>query len=84
MDQQVRAEIEKLHERVSGLKERVLNLEAQQPHINAALARIEGSVDKLANRIGKAIWAVLTPIVVLAVSAAFKILVSGSVAPFVR
>jgi predicted nuclease with TOPRIM domain len=82
MDQQVRAEIEKLHERVSGLKERVVNLEAQQPHINAALARIEGSVDKLANRIGKAIWAVLTPVIVLVVGVVFKIIVSGSLAQF--
>lgn len=82
MDQQIRAEIEKLHERVSGLKERVVNLEAQQPHINAALARIEGSVDKLTNRIGKAIWAVLTPVIVLAVGFAFKIIVSGSLAQF--
>lgn len=84
MDQQIRAEIEKLHERVSGLKERVVNLEAQQPHINAALLRIEGSVDKLTNRIGKAIWAVLTPVIVLAVGVAFKIIVSGSLAHFVR
>lgn len=83
MDQQIRSEIEKLHERVSGLKERVVNLEAQQPHIHAALARIEGSVDKLTNRIGKAIWAVLTPVIVLAVGVAFKVIVSGSLAHFV-
>ncbi|EJZ17409.1 hypothetical protein NE852_12825 [Rhizobium sp. Pop5] len=80
MDQQFRAEIEKLHERVSGLKERVVNLEAQHPHINAALARIEGSVDKLTNRIGRAIWAVVTPVIVLAVGAGFKIIASGSLA----
>ncbi|OWV77220.1 hypothetical protein ATY76_04585 [Rhizobium sp. R339] len=78
MDEQVRAEIEKLQERVIGLKERVVNLEAQQPHINAALVRIEGSVEKLTNRIGKAIWAVLTPVIVLAVGATFKIVVSGA------
>ncbi|MFS8147977.1 hypothetical protein ATY78_13085 [Rhizobium sp. R635] len=82
MDEQVRAEIEKLHERMSGLKERVVNLEAQQPHINAALARIEGSVEKLTNRIGKAIWAVLTPVIVLAAGVAFKIIMSGSLAKF--
>jgi len=44
MDQEIRAELEKLHGRVNDVKERVVNLEAQQPHINVSLGRIERSV----------------------------------------
>jgi len=59
MDTETRAEIDKLHGRVSDLKERVVNLEAQQPHTAAALGRIERSVDKLNGHISKAIWLVI-------------------------
>jgi len=44
MDETTRNELDKLHGRINDLKERVVSLEAQQPHINAALLRIEGSV----------------------------------------
>lgn len=52
MEQETRAEIEKLHSRVSGHAARLVHLEAQNPHINAALTRIENSVDKLSGRLG--------------------------------
>gem|GEM_PF-1845208 len=82
MDEVTRSELEKLHGRISDLKERVVTLEAQQPHINAALLRIETSVEKLIGRIGKALWAVflilLTPVIALLV----KAFASGALASF--
>ena len=77
MEKEIRDELDKLHERITRLRERVVNLEAQQPYINAALLRIEGSVEKLANKISKAVWVVATPLVVLLVGVLFKSLVSG-------
>lgn len=59
MDQEVRAEFEKMHGRVNDLKERVVNLEAQSPHINAALTRIEKGVDRTNGHLIKAVWIVL-------------------------
>lgn len=38
------------------MKERVVTLEAQQPHINAALTRIEKSVDKINGHLSRVIW----------------------------
>lgn len=73
MDEVTRNELEKLHGRINDMKERLVTLEAQQPHINAALLRIEGGVEKLVGRIGKALWAVflllLAPLAVLLVKA---------------
>lgn len=40
------------------MQERVTVLEAQKPHINAALQRIQNGVDKLNGHIVKAIWIV--------------------------
>lgn len=59
MEQDVRNEIDRLHGRFSDLKERVVTLEAQVPHTNASLVRIEKSVDKLNGHIVKAIWLIL-------------------------
>jgi hypothetical protein len=77
MDQGTRSELDKLHERITHLRERVVNLEAQQPHINAALLRIEGSVEKLVNKISKAIWVVATPLIAILVGVLLKSLMSG-------
>ncbi len=57
MDEVIRSEVEKLHARINDMKERLVTLEAQQPHINAALMRIE--VGKIADRIRNALWALL-------------------------
>ncbi|WP_454618382.1 hypothetical protein [Bradyrhizobium cenepequi] len=73
MDDVTRAEIDKLHGRVSDLKERVVNLEAQQPHINASLVRIERSVEKLNGHLVKAIFGILA----LLGAAIAKFIVSG-------
>ena len=73
MDEVTRAEIDKLHDRVSSLKERVVNLEAQQPHISAALVRIEEGVRGLYGHLSKAIWIV----VALLIAAVAKFILSG-------
>jgi len=73
MDEVVRSEIDKLHGRVSALKERVVNLEAQQPHISAALVRIEDGVKGLYGHLSKAIWIV----VALLIAACAKFILSG-------
>ena len=78
MEQQARDELDKLHERITRLRERVVNLEAQQPHINAALMRIEGSVDKLTAKIGKAFWIVATPLAAIVVGILFKLIATGA------
>ncbi len=80
MDQESRAELDKLHERITRLRERVVNLEAQQPHINAALLRIESSVEKMVTKMDRAKWAVLAPLIALLVGVAFKVLTSGNLA----
>lgn len=54
-----RDDIEKLHERINGINTRVVNLEAQRPHIDASLSRIEKSVERLNGHIVKAIWIIL-------------------------
>lgn len=56
MDAETRVELDKLHERVTRLRERVTNLEAQQPHTAAALIRIEKNVDRLNGHLSKAVW----------------------------
>ena len=78
MEQQTRDEFNILHGRITDLRERVVNLEAQQPHINAALMRIEGSVDKLAAKIGKAFWIVATPLAAIVVGILFKLISTGA------
>lgn len=82
MDETTRNELEKLHSRINDLKERVVSLEAQQPHINAALLRIEGSVEKLANRIGKALWAVVAIVLTPLAGLLIKAIASGTLARF--
>lgn len=82
MDQTIRSELDKIHERISNMKERVVLLEAQQPHINAALLRIEGSVEKIAAKIGKAIWLVLAPIIAVTVGVMLKALFSGALSTY--
>ena len=82
MDDVTRSEVEKLHERITRLRERVVNLEAQQPHINAALIRIEGNIEKMVAKFDRAKWAILTPIIALLVGVAFKFLTSGTLAGF--
>jgi len=83
MDEVTRSELEKLHGRINDMKERLVTLEAQQPHINAALLRIEGSVEKIAGKIGKAIWAVLTPTIVIFVGLLIKAIASGALKPYI-
>lgn len=75
MDQDTRAEIDKLHGRVSDLKERVVNLEAQRPHIDAALSRIERNVEKLNGHVSKGVWAILGLFLV----ALWKMVVAGHI-----
>lgn len=82
MEQAIRTELDKLHERISNVKERVVNLEAQQPHINAALIRIEGSVSKIDTKIGKAVWVFLTPIIAISVGVLLKAMFSGALSTF--
>jgi hypothetical protein len=52
-------DVEKLHERINGLSARVVDLEAQRPHINSALDRIEKSVDRLNAHLVRAVWIIL-------------------------
>lgn len=73
VDQDVRTELNTLHERLSSLKERVVTLEAQTPHINAALVRIEKSVEKLNGHLSKAIWAGAAALI----AAVAKFVISG-------
>ena len=77
MDLETRQEIDKLHGRVSDLKERVVNLEAQQPHINAALTRIEKNVEKVSSHISKGVWIVLGLFLV----AVWKLVLNGKTPP---
>jgi hypothetical protein len=83
MEENIRLELEKLHGRINDVKDRVITLEAQQPHINAALLRIESGVTVLAGRIVKALWAlgllILGPLVALL----FKALAGGALAHFI-
>lgn len=73
MEQDTRAEIDRLHERVNGVTDRVTILETQSPYIKEALARIEKSVDRLNAHVAKAIWAV----VILFIGLVFKFTVEG-------
>jgi len=83
MDEITRSELEKLHGRINDMKERLVTLEAQQPHINAALLRIEGGMEKLASRIGKGLWALaLIPLTAL-IGILFKALAGGALAHFI-
>lgn len=69
----MRSEIDRLHGRLNDLKERVVTLEAQVPHTNATLDRIEKSVDKINGHIVKAIWLILA----LFMGLVFQFTVSG-------
>lgn len=77
MDQNIRNELDRVHERVNSLRERVTNLEAQQPHTVAALARIETSVNKLNGHVSKAVWIILA----LFLTAVWKVAVTGNLIP---
>ncbi|MCA1365111.1 hypothetical protein I6F14_33110 [Bradyrhizobium sp. IC3069] len=55
------------------MKERVVLLEAQQPHIKQSLERIETSVDKLNGYLSRLIWLA----VALFVAAAAKFILAG-------
>lgn len=86
MDQEIRAEVEKLHGRINDLKERVVTLEAQNPHINSALARIEKNISDhkadmssalktLNGHLSKAVWVILG----LFLTALWKLITSGAI-----
>ncbi|MDK2769927.1 MAG: hypothetical protein KYX69_19690 [Sphingomonas sp.] len=55
------------------MKERVVTLEAQNPHINATLIRIETMVERLNGHLVKAIWAVA----LLFIAAVVKFILGG-------
>lgn len=78
MDDTTRAELDKIHSRINETAGRVIVLEAQQPHITAALVRIEAKSDKLAAAISRFLGfiglAVLGPIIALM----FKVFASGA------
>lgn len=73
VDQEFRNEVNALHGRLNDLKERVVKLEAQVPHTNESLARIEKSVEKINGHIVKAIWM----IVALFIGVVFQFTVNG-------
>lgn len=86
MDNETRAEVEKLHGRISDLKERVVNMEAQQPHMNAALVRIEANMlahknetkealSTLNGHLSKAVWVILA----LFLTAVWRLVATGSI-----
>lgn len=72
MDQDIRNEFNSLHARVNDLKERVVKLEAEGPHIAQALERIEKSVDKINSHFVKAIWLVVALVVGVVVNFALR------------
>ncbi|WP_245279875.1 hypothetical protein [Hyphomicrobium sp. 99] len=55
----MRAELDKIHGRVNKLNDRVVVLETQRPHVEAALDRIEKSVERLNGHAVKAMWIIL-------------------------
>lgn len=73
MDGETRGELEKLHERITRLRERVTNIEAQQPHITSALLRIEKNVERLNGHIVKAVWVILA----LFLTALWRLIANG-------
>lgn len=68
-------DIEKLHDRINGLTSRVVDLEAQRPHIAETLERIEDSIDRLNGHLGKAVWIVLG----LFLAALWRIVATGGI-----
>jgi len=68
------ASVEKLRGDVEDLRSRVVRLEAQGPHIDAMLARIEKSVDALKDYMSKAIWIILG----LFITALWRLISNGS------
>lgn len=78
MDRQTRAELNKMHGSVNELKERVATLEAQRPHIDDALERIEKSVERLNGHIVKAIWIILG----LFITAVWRVATTGAIPKF--
>lgn len=73
MVQEIRAELEKIHQRVNDVKDRVTVLETQTPYVKDALQRIERGMDKINGHLTKAIWAV----VILFIGAVFKFTING-------
>lgn len=58
MDQVTRAEIEKLHERISSLSTRVTRLETTIPHLAQSIDRVAAGVDKINSNMSKLLWAI--------------------------
>lgn len=73
MDAETRAEIDRLHQRINEVKDRVTIMETQTPYIKESLLRIEKSVDALNGYVAKAIWAVI----ILFIGLVFKFTVDG-------
>lgn len=73
VDQEIRNEFNTLHGRVNELRDRVVKLEAQVPHTNDMLQRIEKSVEKINSHFVKAIWLVF----VLVVGVVFNFAIRG-------
>lgn len=74
MDADTRSELNTMHERINGMRDRVVTLETQQPHTVAALARIEQSVNKLNGHVSKVVWIILA----LFLTALFKVAMTGN------
>lgn len=75
MEQETRAEINGLHDRITKVVERVVVLETQQPHMGESLGRIEGKVDRIGGYVSKLAWLIIA----LFVAALFKLVASGSI-----
>lgn len=83
-----KSDISKVHDRIDDIKERVVNLEAQRPHIDAALIRIEKSVEGLAAIVQRNVdritgWLSKGVFIVLAlfITALWKLVVGGGSIP---
>jgi hypothetical protein len=86
MDQELRLELEKvnarvsdrfgdLHMRVDDLRSRLVHIEAQDPHINATLARMERTIDGLKSSLMRVVWL----LVAMAVGTLWKIITDGNI-----
>lgn len=62
------------------MSERVTILETNMPHIVAALARIEGNMKAVIEKIDRWKWAFFAPAIALVLGGLFKIMTSGVLA----
>lgn len=69
-----KADIEKIYDRINGLTGRIVDLEAQRPHMADTLQRIERSVDRLNGHIARAVWIILG----LFIAAVWRMVATGS------